>query len=95
MRLPIHIPLIIRNVRILGPKGSVKVDMIVDTGAALTAISWSDLKVVGYDPAIVPERQEIGDYPAVASGPPCLFSSHGILPFPLSGWRRSSRNLFC
>ena len=59
MRFPIHIPLIIRNVRILGPKGSVKVDMIVDTGAALTAISWSDLKLVGYDPAIVAERQEI------------------------------------
>jgi len=58
MRFPIHIPLIIRNVRILGPKGSVKVDMIVDTGAALTAISWSDLKLVGYDPAIVAERQE-------------------------------------
>jgi clan AA aspartic protease (TIGR02281 family) len=59
MRFPISIPLIIRNVKILGPKGSIEVDMILDTGAALTAISWSDLKVVGYDPAIIPERQEI------------------------------------
>jgi len=33
--------------------------MILDTGAALTALSWADLKVIGYDPAIVPDRQEI------------------------------------
>jgi clan AA aspartic protease (TIGR02281 family) len=59
MRFPINIPLIVRNVKILGPKGSIKVDMILDTGAALAAISWSDLKVIGYDPAIIPERQEI------------------------------------
>jgi clan AA aspartic protease (TIGR02281 family) len=59
MRFPINIPLVVRNVKILGPKGSIKVDMILDTGAALTSISWSDLKVVGYDPAIIPERQEI------------------------------------
>jgi clan AA aspartic protease (TIGR02281 family) len=59
VRFSIDIPLIIRNVRILGPKGSVRVDMILDTGAALTAVSWSDLKIIGYDPAIVYERQEI------------------------------------
>jgi clan AA aspartic protease (TIGR02281 family) len=59
MRFPINIPLIIRDVKILGPKGSVRVDMILDTGAALTAVSWSDLKVIGYDPAVVHERQEI------------------------------------
>ena len=59
MRFPVNIPLIIRNVKILGTKGSVRVDMIIDTGAALTAVSWSDLKVIGYDPAIVHERQEI------------------------------------
>ncbi|MEW6104659.1 MAG: retropepsin-like aspartic protease [bacterium] len=59
MRLPISIPLIIRNVKIVGPKGSVKVDLIFDTGAAFTALSWSVLKVIGYDPAIIQERQEI------------------------------------
>src|SRR4030042_6332329 len=59
MRFPVNIPLIIRNVKILGTKGSVRIDMILDTGAALTAVSWSDLKVIGYDPAIVHERQEI------------------------------------
>ncbi|MBM4347532.1 MAG: peptidase A2A [Deltaproteobacteria bacterium] len=59
MRLPLSIPLVVRNVRVVGPKGSVNVDMILDTGAALTALSWADLKVIGYDPAIVPDRQEI------------------------------------
>jgi len=33
--------------------------MILDTGAAFTALSWADLKVLGYDPAVVSERQEI------------------------------------
>ncbi len=56
---PIGIPLVIRNVAIVGPRGSVKVDLVFDTGAAFTALSWSVLKVIGYDPAVVPERQEI------------------------------------
>jgi len=59
MRFPIGIPLIVRNVKIIGDKGFVKVDMILDTGAAFTALSWADLKVIGYDPAVVPGRQEI------------------------------------
>lgn len=59
MRFPIGIPLIVRNVKIVGPKGLVKVDLLFDTGAAFTALSWSVLKVIGYDPAVVPERQEI------------------------------------
>jgi clan AA aspartic protease (TIGR02281 family) len=59
MRSPINIPLLVKNVKIGGPKGLVKVDMILDTGAAFTALSWADLKVIGYDPAVVPERQEI------------------------------------
>ncbi|MEW5694263.1 MAG: retropepsin-like aspartic protease [Candidatus Hydrogenedentota bacterium] len=59
MRLPIGIPIVVRNVKITGPKGSIRVDLIFDSGAAFTAISWSALKVIGYDPAGVPERQEI------------------------------------
>ena len=47
-----------RNVKIVGPKGFVQVDMILDTGAALTVISWSVLKAIGYDPAVTPERYE-------------------------------------
>ena len=59
VRFPIGIPLLVRNVSIVEPKGLLKVDMILDTGAALTALSWSDLKVIGYDPAVAPERQQI------------------------------------
>ena len=59
MRLRIGIPLIAGNVKVTGPKGSVRVDLIVDTGAAFTALSWSVLKLIGYDPAAVAERQEI------------------------------------
>lgn len=59
MRFSTNIPLVVRNVKIVGPNGIVKVDMILDTGAAFTVVSWADLKVVGYDPAIVHERQEI------------------------------------
>ncbi|HUT02408.1 MAG TPA: retropepsin-like aspartic protease [bacterium] len=59
MRFPASIPLVARNVKIVGPKGFLKIDMIVDTGAVFTAVSWSDLKAIGYDPATVPDRQEI------------------------------------
>ncbi|MBI2988946.1 MAG: retroviral-like aspartic protease family protein [Deltaproteobacteria bacterium] len=33
-------------------------DMILDTGAVLTVLSWSVLKAIGYDPAVTPERHE-------------------------------------
>jgi clan AA aspartic protease (TIGR02281 family) len=59
MRFPIDIPLVVRNVKVAGPKGLVKVDLIIDTGAAFTVLSWADLKLIGYDPAVTPERQEI------------------------------------
>ena len=59
MRLPIGIPLVVRNVRIVGPNGTVRIDLLLDTGAAFTALPWSILKLIGYDPAVVPERQQI------------------------------------
>ena len=59
MRFAISIPLVVRSIEIVGPNGSVKVDMILDTGAAFTTFSWSDLRITGYDPAIIPNRQEI------------------------------------
>lgn len=58
MRFPISIPLVVKNVKVIGPQGFARVDLILDTGAALTVLSWSVLKVIGYDPAIAPERQE-------------------------------------
>jgi clan AA aspartic protease (TIGR02281 family) len=59
MRFPVDIPLVIKNVKISGPKGAVRVDLILDTGAAFTALSRSVVKVIGYDPALTGERQEI------------------------------------
>ena len=49
MRLPIGIPLIVRNVEITGPKSSIRVDLILDTGAELTLISRYMLEAIGYD----------------------------------------------
>jgi len=37
MRFPVGIPLLVRNIKIVGPKGSIKVDMILDTGASLVS----------------------------------------------------------
>lgn len=59
MRVPIGIPLVSRNVHIFGPARSVRVDLIFDTGAAFTALSWADLKLIGYDPAVATQRQQI------------------------------------
>lgn len=59
MRLPIGIPLVVRNVRVSGPKGKVWVDLILDAGAAFTALSRSILKMLGYDPAVASEREEV------------------------------------
>lgn len=58
MRVPVSIPLVVKNVKVIGPQGFARVDLILDTGAALTVLSWSVLKVVGYDPAVAPERHE-------------------------------------
>lgn len=59
MRFPTSIPLVMREVRITGPNGTISVDLILDTGAVLTALSWSDLRAIGYDPAVAAERREI------------------------------------
>lgn len=59
MRSSTGIPLIVENVKLTGPTGSISVDMILDTGAGISAVSWSDLKIIGYDPAVVEEREDI------------------------------------
>jgi len=59
MKSSINVPIIVKNAEITGPKGSVSVDLILDPGAVFTVISWTVLKVIGYDPATVLGRQEI------------------------------------
>ncbi|MEK7263921.1 MAG: retropepsin-like aspartic protease [Bacteroidota bacterium] len=58
-RFQIGIPLLAKNVEIFGPDGSLKIDLILDTGAAFTCLSWFVLESLGYNPAIVRTKQEI------------------------------------
>ncbi len=46
-----NILIILRRVRINGPIGLREIDMILDTGAVYTVISWDVVKDIGYDPA--------------------------------------------
>lgn len=59
MKLPLEIPIILKRVRIDGLRASREVDMILDTGALYTAISWETAKDIGYDPAVAPSRVPI------------------------------------
>jgi len=59
MRFPTGLPLILRRVEFAGPLGRVKADLILDTGAVFTALGWQELRAIGYDPAVVPDRQVI------------------------------------
>jgi clan AA aspartic protease (TIGR02281 family) len=56
MRQPLEIPIILRRVRIDGPAASREVDMILDTGAISTVVSWEVARDIGYDPADALER---------------------------------------
>lgn len=51
MRQLLGAPIILRRVRLEGPLASREVDMILDSGAMYTAISWDVAKDLGYDPA--------------------------------------------
>lgn len=59
MRQPLEIPIILRRVRLEGPAASREVDLVLDTGAVYTAISWETAKDLGYDPAASPNRVSI------------------------------------
>ena len=59
MRQRLEAPIILRRVRLEGPDASREVDMLLDTGAAYTALSWEVAKDLGYDPAGSSERVSI------------------------------------
>jgi clan AA aspartic protease (TIGR02281 family) len=59
VRQPLEIPIILRRVRLEGPAASREVDLVLDTGAVYTAISWETAKDLGYDPAASPNRVSI------------------------------------
>lgn len=59
MRQFLEAPIVIRRVRIEGPLAAREVDMLLDTGAAYTAVSWDLARDMGYDPAGSLERVSI------------------------------------
>jgi clan AA aspartic protease (TIGR02281 family) len=59
MKQSLDIPIIFQRVRIDGMHASREIDMILDTGAIYTAISWDIAKDIGYDPAIAQNRVPI------------------------------------
>jgi clan AA aspartic protease (TIGR02281 family) len=59
MRLELEIPIVMRRVKINGPKGFREIDMVLDTGSVYTVIAWDVAKDIGYDPAISERRMPI------------------------------------
>lgn len=47
--------------KITGPRGFREIDMILDTGAPYTTISWDVARDIGYDPAIAEKRAHINN----------------------------------
>ncbi len=43
--------IVLPQVELAGPKNTLRVDLILDTGAAYTMISWDTAITLGYDPA--------------------------------------------
>lgn len=58
MRIPTGVPIGL-VAKIIGPQGFREIDMILDTGAAYTTISWDVARDIGYDPAIAEKRAHI------------------------------------
>jgi len=56
MKLKLEMPIVIRRVRINGPKGYREIDVVLDTGAVYAVIAWDVAKDIGYDPAISERR---------------------------------------
>ena len=52
-------PIIIPRVEIKGPKALWEVDLVFDTGAMYTCLSWEIMNEIGYDPARLPKSTPI------------------------------------
>ena len=59
MKFNLEIPIIVNRVRIEGPKAAREVDLIFDTGARHTSLSWELLEEIGYSPAKVKEKVSV------------------------------------
>ena len=59
MKIKLTIPIIMEKVRVEGPQAIREIDLILDTGARFTSLSWETLKDIGYDPATTEKRVKI------------------------------------
>jgi clan AA aspartic protease (TIGR02281 family) len=83
MKIKIGTPIIIERVKVEGPKATREVDLILDTGARFTSLSWEILEDIGYDPAISSERVK-------------LITANGVIEAPLVRVKKLSiSNLSC
>ena len=58
MKVELGTPILVKA-KIIGQKNFIKIDMVFDTGARYTTLSWAVLKAVGYDPARIEEKTGI------------------------------------
>ena len=70
MKIRLGIPIIIERVKVEGPKSIREVDLILDTGARFTTLSWEILEDIGYDPAVSIDRIK-------------LITANGVIEAPL------------
>ncbi len=61
--------LIVVPTRLWGPAGDTVIRLALDTGATYSMVSWDLLVLLGYDPAIVPERLHVTTASAVEFAP--------------------------
>jgi clan AA aspartic protease (TIGR02281 family) len=59
MKIKLSIPIVVEKVRVQGPGAARYIDMILDTGARFSSLSWETLKDIGYDPASTEDRVKI------------------------------------
>ena len=72
MSLPFHPRegLIVVPTRLWGPNGDTVVRLALDTGATGSMLNWDVLMLLGYDPAVVPERIQVTTGSGVEFSPP-------------------------
>lgn len=61
--------LIIVPTRLFGPTGDTLIRMALDTGATGSVVNWDVIVLLGYDPAVVPQRVQVLVFSATRSQP--------------------------
>lgn len=66
--------LIIIQVELFGPSGSIVLRLALDTGATGTMVNVAPLTTIGYDPSLVPDRVQVTTGSGVEYAPRILVS---------------------